>query len=167
MAGRDCGKERPQLWWQRKGFRDLMMREEGAGTLTQILGTGLSHPGRGQEVTCQVVLCACVAGAELPPLPRCQPCPGLNQHPCAAQPGFPRQAQGDECPLLRTGSLSSFFKKKDLFFTAPSLPCCMGFSLVAERGGYSLVVSSLAWSRGSRAPGLSSCRLLGSRAHTQ
>lgn len=58
-------------------------------------------------------------------------------------------------------------KKKDLFFTAPSLHCCMAFSLVAERGGYSLVVSSLVWSRGSRAPGLSSCGLPGSRAHTQ
>ena len=48
------------------------MREEGAGTLTQILGTGLSHPGHGQEVTCQVMPCACMVGAELPPLPRRQ-----------------------------------------------------------------------------------------------
>lgn len=49
------------------------MREEGAGTLTQILGAGLSHPGHGQEVTCQVGPCARVAGEELPPLPRHQP----------------------------------------------------------------------------------------------
>ena len=77
--------------------------------------------------------------------------------------------------------MPSFFKLKKiiyLFILAELGLCsCVGFSLVAEGGGYSLVVVHghlvavvLLWSTGSMHAGfsgLSSCGLLGARARAQ
>ena len=119
---------------------------------------------RGDLPGCAVCLCGWSGAA---PTPQTSALTWSKPAPLLGSASVPQTNTGRRVSPAQDWFPIFFFKKKmDLFFTAPSLHCCMGFSLVAERGGYSLDVSSVVWSRGARPLGLSGCS---SRAqeHTQ